>query len=191
MALPSWIQRTRSGVVSSPSFAAAGGGAGAPTHQLVFAMETQSATNWCWAAVSVSVAHYLSPSPVWRQCDVASQELAKTCCPIPTPNPCDTTWFLEKALKRVGHLSTWAGGHLNAASIRTELASNQPVGCRIGWFGAGGGGHFVVISGIKPNGATDDVTIEDPLYGQSIIPLATFQTSYRSSGSWTHTYYTN
>ena len=28
------------------------------TYQLTFAMETQKQTNWCWAAVAVSVANF-------------------------------------------------------------------------------------------------------------------------------------
>jgi hypothetical protein len=32
--------------------------------------------------------------------------------------------------------------------------------------------------------------VRDPIYGSSDVAVATFTTSYRGSGSWTHTYYT-
>jgi hypothetical protein len=153
-------------------------------------MQHQLNTNWCWAAVSVSVALLQSSSPAWQQCQVACQELGlPTCCGTPTPAACDATWYLEKALARVGHLNTWAAGFAGAGQIRTELANNLPVGCRIGW--SAGGGHFVAVSGIAGTAAGDDVTVDDPFYGRSVMPLATFQSNYRAAGSWTHTYYTN
>jgi hypothetical protein len=34
------------------------------------------------------------------------------------------------------------------------------------------------------------VDVRDPIYGSSDIPLATFTSAYQSTGSWTHTYYT-
>jgi hypothetical protein len=59
---------------------------------------------------------------------------------------------------------------------------------RIGW--STGGGHFLVVSGYATSAAGDVVTIEAPLFGQSTLDLATFQSAYQGSGTWTHSYWT-
>jgi hypothetical protein len=74
------------------------------------------------------------------------------------------------------------------ASIRGEIDGNRPLGARIGW--SGGGGHFVVLGAYATSPAGDFVTVEDPLFGPSTLPLSTFQSSYQGSGTWTHTYWT-
>jgi hypothetical protein len=68
------------------------------------------------------------------------------------------------------------------------LGATRVVCCRIGW--QNGGGHFVSISGYQNDGATEEVTVDDPWYGRSTVPLATFLTAYRYTGSWTDSYYT-
>ena len=44
-------------------------------HRLDFSMHHQQQTNWCWAAVSTSVALFFNPSSGWTQCAVANGEL--------------------------------------------------------------------------------------------------------------------
>jgi hypothetical protein len=41
-------------------------------HRLDFTMQHQQQTNWCWAAVSTSVALFYDPVSTWTQCAVAS-----------------------------------------------------------------------------------------------------------------------
>ena len=73
------------------------------------------------------------------------------------------------------------------AQVQSEILDGRPVGARIGW--AGGGGHFVMIAGYRCD-TVGYFDIRDPIYGSSDVAVATFTTSYRGSGSWTHTYYT-
>jgi hypothetical protein len=152
-------------------------------------MYSQEQDNWCWSAVAVSVAQHYNSATTWtRQCDVASHELAKTCCPPGSNTACDVPWYLDQALTRVGHYNTWASGTLTLDEIRAEIDVNHPVGARIGW--SGGGGHFVVISGYSRSSAGEFVTIDDPIFGHSILTLATFTSAYQSTGNWTHSYWT-
>jgi hypothetical protein len=153
-------------------------------------MQAQQQTNWCWAAVSASVARFYRATTRWRrQCLVASRELGQTCCPAgANPAACNVPWYLERALTRVGHLKTWAGAPATVVQIRREITAGRPLGARIGW--ASGGGHFVVLSGYSTAAAGNFVTVDDPIYGHSTISLATFQSSYQGSGSWTHSYWT-
>src|SRR4051794_38807258 len=43
---------------------------GAPT-ALMFTMETQQQSNWCWAAAATSIFKFYSNSNQWSQCSVA------------------------------------------------------------------------------------------------------------------------
>src|SRR4051794_4590811 len=110
MPLPKWIQQTRSGSIVLPPVVAALA-AGPPAYQLLFNMQPQQQNNWCWAAVSVSVALLQAALPAWQQCQVVSQELGNaTCCTNGSSAVCDVPWYLDRALTRVGHLKTWSAG---------------------------------------------------------------------------------
>jgi hypothetical protein len=89
---------------------------------------------------------------------------------------------------RTGNLSSWSAGTATIAQIRSQIRSGRPLGARIGW--SGGGGHFVMIAGYRACDPDEYVDVRDPIYGSSDISLATFTNSYQSTGSWTHTYYT-
>ena len=153
-------------------------------------MQPQEQANWCWAAVSASVAQFYSAVTSWlQQCDVASAELSKVCCPVGSNVDCDVLWYLDRALARVGHFNTWRSGTATIAETRNEIDNNRPLGARIGW--SSGGGHFVVISGYSTSAAGDFVTIDDPIYARSTLLMSNFQSAYQGRGSWTHTYWTN
>jgi hypothetical protein len=155
--------------------------------RLSFAVQHQLQDQWCWAAVSTSIAgHYGSTS--WTQCSVANRELGQsTCCADGSTSACDQPWYLDRALKRVGALKKVEKGKPgDLKKVRKEIDGRRPVGIRIGW--SGGGGHFVTIEGYRSDGAT--IAIEDPWYGASDVPFAAMSGSYQGSGSWTHTYFT-
>jgi hypothetical protein len=161
----------------------------AAARSLAFTMQAQEQANWCWAAVSVSVAQYYLSSTSWsRQCDLAAQELGKVCCPAGSNPACDIPWYRDRALQRVGHFNTWASGSAAMAAIQSAIDGNHPLGVRIGW--SSGDGHFVALSGYSTSSAGDFVTVEDPFFLQSTLPLSAFQTQYQGSGRWTHTYWT-
>jgi len=160
---------------------------------LPFFMQHQEQTNWCWAAVSVSIANYFStPGPSggpWRQCDVANAELGQsTCCSNGSTSDCNQDWYLDRALTRVSHLA----GPVTPAPesftyVQLEITAQRPVGVRIGWYG--GGGHFVAVTGYDDTNGAQQVDIEDPWYGPSTYDYGSFVSAYQSgAGQWTHTY---
>jgi hypothetical protein len=165
------------------------------TYQLTFAMEPQKQTNWCWAAVAISVANFFGTFQAnlapWTQCALANAELGQTtCCTNGSSQNCDQDWTLDTALSRVGHLAgPKTNGPSAPADVEVELAASRPVGVRIGWYG-GGKGHFVVISGYDDSSGTPEVDVEDPYWGPSVLlDFNTFSTAYQSgTGQWTHTY---
>ena len=149
-------------------------------------VQDQLHSNWCWAACSTSVSRMFDPASRWTQCKVADAELGgRGCCE--DGSRCDEPWYLNRALARTGNLARYESRTVSIAKLRSQIDAGRPVGARIGW--AGGGGHFVMISGCLDD-ATGILEVRDPKYGVSQISIASFASSYQGTGSWTHTYFT-
>jgi len=157
--------------------------------RITFAMQTQQQTQWCWAAVAVSVARYYTPWTRWTQCQMVNQELGQTtCCTNGSTTQCNQPNVLDSPLQRAGVLDHMIGSDSGIGDIRSEIDASRPLCWRIGW--SGGGGHFAVIEGYRllPQAW---VAVDDPWYGQSDLPLSTLTGgAYQGTGDWTHTYFT-
>ena len=161
---------------------------------LSFNMETQLQTEWCWAAVAVSVARFYMPTNLIQQCHVANGEFGRDdCCGGGVFTGCNIPHTLDTALCQVGHLSRPAEENSTLfPQVESEIMNQRPLGCRIGWFD--GGGHFVVLHGASTDFSTGSpkhwVAVADPLFGPSDYLIDNFTDSYRQEGSWTHSYFT-
>src|SRR5947207_5493093 len=104
--------------------AGAGGACGNP---LGFTMQPQQQTEWCWAAVSVSVNLYFHATSGQTQCAVANTAMGQTtCCPDGGSTQCNQPWFLDLALQLVGDLNAWSSGKAALASVKTEVLACRP-----------------------------------------------------------------
>jgi hypothetical protein len=156
-------------------------------HRLDFAMQHQQQTNWCWAAVSTSVALFYDPASTWTQCAVANGELNRNdCCGTGASGPCNVYGFLDSSLTRVGHLDHMTSSSSTFAQAQTEIDGGRPLCARTAW--SGGGAHFLAIIGYRL--LDEMLAVDDPWYGKSDVSYATFNSSYQGSGSWTHSYFT-
>ncbi len=168
-----------------------------------FNMQCQDETDWCWAAVAVSINAYLDPpadplgAPTWTQPSLATQVLAQElqwnpavdCSADPTL-ACDRPAGLNDALSITGNLMP--GGYrsncfLDFASIQSWVDKQLPVGARILW--PGGGAHFVALSGYQVFASGEQkVVVEDPLFGPSVQDYSSLRGQYVDYGSWNDTY---
>jgi hypothetical protein len=157
---------------------------------LGFTIEHQQQTEWCWAAVSKSVASFFNSASAWTQCSVVNAELTRSdCCASGGSPACNQPWYLDRALQRIKNFRSMSNAPSNRTSVRTEIDSDDPMGARIQW--AGGGGHFVSIYGYDDSDATKLlIVIGDPWYGVSIVDFDVFTNNYLGMGSWTHSYFT-
>jgi hypothetical protein len=156
--------------------------------RLSFQMQHQQQANWCWAAVSTSVALYYDPLSNWSQCTVANGELARTdCCGAGASTSCNVYGYLDSSLTRVGHLDHMDGSVAEFQAVDDEIDAGRPVGIRVAW--SGGGAHFLAIIGYLED-VQNYVAVDDPIYGKSDVSYDTLRTSYQGSGTWTHSYYT-
>jgi Hemopexin/Papain-like cysteine protease AvrRpt2 len=153
---------------------------------VAFQVEPQLESEWCWAAVSTSVAHYYVPSSKVTQCEVVNQQLNRTdCCSSPGSNSCNQPGYLDQALQYVGNFAS-EEGQGSFQDLTNALSSGTPPCIRIGW--SGGGGHFIGVYGCQ---AGDLILVTDPIYGDSIVTYDTLTGgAYQGSGTWTNTYFT-
>jgi papain like cysteine protease AvrRpt2 len=158
--------------------------------RLNFEMQHQEHDQWCWAAVSTSVALYFDPGADWKQCKVVSAELwfgFHDCCADGASDACNRWWYLDRALRRTDTFErVQDGAPAELTGVYGELDAGRPVGVRIGW--RGGGGHFIAIEGYRGDG--NFLALEDPWYGTSDVAVATLRDAYHGTGTWTHVYYT-
>jgi hypothetical protein len=165
-----------------------------------FDMQKQQHSNWCWAAVAVSVARYFDPDSKWCQCRLATRmakreklNVAKcgTCRKtIGVPEKCNQPWYLKKALRIVKRLRGKPTGSLLSFRKTKELIkAGRPVCARILW-GQGPAAHFVVISGCFTTKSGDRwVDVEDPDSGSASWLYEEFRKNYQyAQGGWVDTY---
>jgi hypothetical protein len=158
------------------------------SNRLPLTVEHSGQTEWCWAAVSASVALFYTPASTWTQCAIVNKELGQTaCCTEGAASTCNQPHVLEAALSLVQHLLRDFAGPLAFADIVQEIDAGRPVGVCIDW--TGGGGHFVTVAGYDRNG--EMIQVKDPLFGNSQVPLATFPAGYQGGGTWSWTYLTS
>lgn len=187
MSLPKLLKKTKQGLVFQTGLEAVGGGPQASS-TLPFSQQRQMQNQWCWAAVTVSISLFYSPGNL-TQCSLVNAELGRVdCCLDGSSLPCNRPWTLDHPLMRTGKLSTTRASFASFPEVVGEINARHPLCCRIGW--RLGGGHFVVIQGYSQGANGSWVSVADPFYGPSTYVYDVFRTNYRSSGGWTHSYFT-
>ena len=175
--------------IDPPDFVPRSIGTTSTSPPIDFEVARQEQSNWCWAAVAVSVAHFFDDSSQWLQCSLVNAELRQSeCCINGTSSTCNKPWYLDRALRRTENFHTWSSGRISASDLIDQLAQGAPVAVRIGW--NGGGGHFVAISECMGSQERRFVVVQDPWSGKSTCEYREFAENYKGSGRWTHTYLT-
>ena len=159
-----------------------------------FPLQHQEQSNWCWAALAVSVAQYYDPETPWTtQCDLAGTEIGVNCCPTGTdPSHCNVPLTLPRGLNRVGHYAGRISDRpAKRIQIKEEIDAGRPLCAAISFAGTSIV-HFVVISAYSWTPTSFTVTVEDPISGHwTDLHLDDLKTDYGADhGFWTFTYWT-
>lgn len=172
---------------------------------LEFEIEQQQCTQWCWAAVTVSIVKFLSGQGP-DQCELVNQIVkpGKDCCTDcrcsdpGASEPCDQTANVGSALLKVNHGRDTGNGvpkdDIDWEDLQAEIDAGQPIVVSIAWQGPKRGqSHAVVLYGY-----TEDrkVLVADPMRpGTPVTCLFDdFQypnTDGKTSGSWQSTFRTS
>jgi hypothetical protein len=166
-------------------------GGGPQSGMIVFVVENQLQTNWCWTAVTTSVSRFFSTASTWTQCRVAETTLSIAgCCQNPPANGCDVPYYLDLALQTTGNFVKWSMPPTKNDIVGEITGNHRPLCLRVAW--AGGGGHFIAISGFAWGPANDFIDVEDPAYGPSTVTTASLTngTYQLGNGTWTHSFFT-
>ena len=148
-------------------------------------MQSQTQSNWCWAANGASVGNFYWGANTYTQCGIANTCQNKTTC-CSNPGGCNQYGYLDQALQAARSWDSYGNGTCPFATLQSRVDAGQPVGTRVAW--NGGGAHFMMITGYNNNGNT--ITLQDPWYGTSTVAYASYPGSYHGGGTWTGTYYT-
>lgn len=153
-------------------------------------MQRQQQDQWCWAAVTVSVATYYGVDTDLTQCRLVNAVFnLETCCNDGGTDACNRPWYLDRALNWTRMLKRAVpGAPAELDEVRAEIDSGRPVGVHIHWRG-GDAGHFIAIEGYREDEGM--FAIEDSWSGTSDIDVRTLLSSYNGTGDWTYTYYTS
>ena len=89
---------------------------------LDFTIRHQEQDNWCWAAVATSTRGFYESTDGGAQCQLANEELGRTtCCPSGADAACDVPWYLDRALRRVGHLREFSNGKASWDTVTSDI----------------------------------------------------------------------
>jgi hypothetical protein len=146
------------------------------TGALSFKVQRQEKSEWCWAAVSVSVNRFFRPDSKHTQCAIAGTALGLSCCdgaqPVPSDS-CNAPHALHPVLGRFHLLAADPiVNPLTFNQVRTEIDAGRPVCVLIKWLDNKGQvtdrGHFIALDGYRVTPAQKMfVSITDPFYGSS------------------------
>ena len=162
-----------------------------PTQPVILPYTTyfQRRSNWCWAAVAVSVARFYDRRSTVTQCEITNQVLGRDdCCVGGTgPDQCNVQTTLSAGLGAVGR--DFGRQPADANLARRLLARQQPVGIFIQWSPTSG--HFAALTGFIASPAGTEFVVADPKYGNRLVLEAELRNGrYRGSGRWTDLYRT-
>jgi hypothetical protein len=155
---------------------------GASADAVSLAMQHQQKSEWCWAAVSVSVDHFFRPDSAHTQCDIAGLVLELPCCDPSTPvqaRQCNMPHDLHTVLGRLHLLAAEPVlKPLSFPAIQKAVDAGHPVCILIKWLdndGQPSRGHFIAIDGyhVTPD-QKQFLSIADPFFGPSEINYTMF-----------------
>ena len=157
-------------------------------------VERQKQSEWCWAAVSVSINRLFRPTAEHTQCELAGSALRLECCAGGVPAPCNTPHEIHPVLGRLHLLAADPIlDPLTFTAVQKEIDAGRPICVLIKWLEADGKpgdrGHFIAINGYRVTPAQKQfVSITDPHYGHSEIDYSQFRSpkgGYRDGrGVW-------
>lgn len=156
-----------------------------------FPIQKQEHSEWCWAAVALSVEKYFNSASTLTQREIAQNVLvtksSATDCSKDVA-ACNVPAKLSDALRVIGRLRGNPAGPVRFEEITQEIDARRPVCVRIEWDGEGS--HFVVITGYEIlRAGARHVVVADPQYPGSLMDFDEFQNKYHGDGKWVETFF--
>lgn len=155
-------------------------GSGARSLRPRLMLERQAESNWCWAAIAVSLGRFYGTAAL-RQ-----EELAALLFP---DKPRNVEARLLDALRAVACHDHWTPGRADPRKIVAMLDAGRAPVVRLQW--ENGDSHFVVVDGYAANAGSVDLHLADPQGHHTLVAYPDFPKSYRGRRAiWCETYWT-
>jgi hypothetical protein len=170
---------------------------------LPVSIPAQAQSNWCWAAVGGGIGGFYDHTS-YSQCWIVTTVFKRLdkergtqimdnidCCGPgvdPSVQPCNGESGADQALNTPNLHFDYNTRPLAFADIVSQIDQGRPFAAEVSW--AGGGAHFVAITGYTYSAGDPSVPsiyVQDPFYGPSWYMLPLFSSSYQGSGSWVAT----
>lgn len=131
-----------------------------PIKELDFNIQAQQQSNWCWAAISVSMTKFYNSNSQLEQCSLVNNRLGRTdCCQDGSSKQCNQTQSIYKVLPQLGVSASPHAGQQSFIELSEQIQLGHPL---VLILMRGLDAHYAVLSGV---GANETVTIKDPMGG--------------------------
>jgi hypothetical protein len=146
--------------------------------------QVQLLDDWCWAAVTSSVAFNYNPSAKWTQAALAADLLDNSCSIVnqnnagTAPQICHQQYDIQAALSHINNYAWMVERYLTFDEINYQINNGWPVCCQIFW-PAYNQSHYIAIYGYDG----DTIIIGDPEAGVCSLDYNSLTGSYRA-GQW-------
>lgn len=151
---------------------------------LLFQLDEQNCTEWCWAAVATGIGEFYHDADCpQQQCQLVSNilQVGKDCCEncncsAATREPCNQPQNLGFVLNQIRHGRDDNDGLpiMKLSEIQKEINAGRPIAVSVEWQEPAAPGHAIVIHGYTDDGM---LLIADPMAprGTTItVPLGNF-----------------
>lgn len=118
-----------------------------------FVIQKQLKSNWCWAAVTASLASYYGKNEFVDQKQLVRAIINQNCCDGIGCGKCNRPWYVGESLDYVGLLRELLSNPVSKDRLITELRNNNPVVIASKCEGIASGHAFVINSIKKINGS--------------------------------------
>lgn len=164
--------------------------------QVAMTFYPQQETNWCWAAVTQTIATH-NRGAIEQQCQMASRFVHKTtdnyCCYASTAETasCNQGYYPAETMTFYGVLDQYFPSPITHDQMQQEVRGGYPVAAAVMW--PAGGGHAILFYGAqryqdKAGQTFETVNIFDPAAGGDKVVMSRAQAERYQGGTWRYSF---
>ncbi|MBB6109109.1 cellulose synthase subunit [Mucilaginibacter lappiensis] len=153
-----------------------------------YMIDRQLQSNWCWAAVTASLARFYQKDHFGDQAKLVSGIFNKEyCCNGKGCGTCNRPWYVGEALDHAGILQRAIPNPVSQEALMTELTCNRPVVVVIKWRQSATG-HILVVSGFTHS--RQFLTWDSRGQRMRLLSFNDLSKGYEGKSVWVNTFFT-
>ena len=153
-----------------------------------YIIDRQLQSNWCWAAVTASLARFYQKDPIADQAKLVYSIFNQECyCNGKGCGTCNRPWYVGEALDHLDILQNAVAAPVSQKELMAELKYNRPVVIVVKWQQSSTG-HILVVSGFTRN--HQFLTWDSRGPDMRLLPFKDLCTGYEGKSVWVNTFFT-